>query len=169
MSTIPTRCFRQLHKGRRSLGYQGTDPPAWWRAAPRAAWGGTGHDSGATPPQSATATALALADGTGPANFQDPRREGPRSVAKWSAPLGTKFLLFSTGQERDSVPWWSPAPRSPQAVSLSSPSQRQGRLQLGRDWPGRSWSPPRPPSFQQAPPSKERGPSAPARSPPAKP
>src|ERR1017187_7048499 len=49
-------CFRQRHKGRRSLGYQGTDPPAWWRAAPRAAWGGTGHDSGPTPPQRATAT-----------------------------------------------------------------------------------------------------------------
>ena len=83
-----------------SLGDQRTDPPAWWRVAPRAAWGGTA-------PSRATRTALALADGTGPANFQDPRREGPRSVAKWSAPLETKFLLFWTGQERDSVPSWS--------------------------------------------------------------
>src|ERR1035437_143696 len=64
----------------------------------------------------------------------------------------------------------SPAPRSPQPVSLSSPGQRQRRLP--------SWPVPalallvltsRPPSFLQPRPSKERSPSAPARSPPAKP
>gem|GEM_PF-4998223 len=55
---------------------------------------------------------LALAGGTGPANSSPPRWEGPRSVAEWSAPLETKFLLFWAGQERDSVLLRSPAPRS---------------------------------------------------------
>ena len=40
---------------------------------------------------------------TGPVNFREPRREGPRSAAEWSAPLETKFLRFWVGHEQDSV------------------------------------------------------------------
>src|SRR5665811_1162138 len=52
---------------------------------------------------SRAARRLALAGGTGRANFRDPRRKGTRSAAECSAPLKTKFLRFATRQEQDGV------------------------------------------------------------------
>jgi hypothetical protein len=144
-----------------SLGDQRTDPPAWWRVAPRAAWGGTA-------PSRATRTALALADGTGPANFQDPRREGPRSVAKWSAPWKQSFC--SSGQDRNGTvsrrgPGTAPSTAAvfhfAQPTTVSPPT-----------WPGVAFALLLVTStavFQQAPLSEHASPTAPACSPPAKP
>jgi hypothetical protein len=49
-------------------------------------------------------------------DFWDPGEEGPRSAAKWSAPLETKFLRFETRQEQDSVLSQPSAPAVKSAV-----------------------------------------------------
>jgi hypothetical protein len=66
--------------------------------------------------------------------------------------LETKFLRFWAGQERDGVPSRSPAPRSPQPVSLALPGPT---AVTPPTWPGRAW-PSWPPSFQQAPGSRRK-------------
>ena len=63
--------------------------------------------------------------------------------------LETKFLLFWVGQEQDRCPVaLTGTALSAPGVFGSPPAQRQRLLQLGRDWPSRSCSLPRPPSFQ---------------------
>src|ERR1035441_5680677 len=52
-----------------------------------------------------------------PSYFFPPWRKGPRSAAEWSAPLETKFLLFETRQEQDSVLLRPAARRSPSCFS----------------------------------------------------
>src|ERR1035441_9189461 len=107
---------------------------------------------------------------TGPASSS--RSQAGRTTERSAVVLAleTKFLLFAAGQEQDSVLSWSPALPSPHPASLASPCPPAAPPPtspgLVSAW--RSWSPPRPPSFQQAPPSKHASPSAPARSPPAK-
>jgi hypothetical protein len=115
--------------------------PAWRR-----------NDSGGSTPTQGTVTAVAgwrpaqLTVGPQAGKDHEAQRSGPRPGNEVFALLGRT----GTGQCLVAVV----SPRSPQPVSLASPGPTAVP-------PSRSWSPPRPPSFQRAPPSKERSPSAP--------
>src|ERR1035437_4171784 len=77
-----------------------------WRTGARQLglpWGGTHKPRGRRQPHPARSRGRCWWGGNRPSQLSNPRREGPRSAAKWSAPLETKFLRFATRQEQDTV------------------------------------------------------------------
>jgi hypothetical protein len=90
--------------------------------------GRTSQDAGRPHPSSGTRTGAGGPNGT-IFLIIPPGEKGPRSGAKWSAPLETKFLRFETRQEQDSVLSRSPA-LSVRLALVRSPVQdsRQGSV-----------------------------------------
>src|ERR1035437_6560270 len=79
------------------------DQLADWCQTARTAVGGTHKPRGRRQPHPARSQGRCWWGGNRPSQLSNPRREGPRSAAKWSAPLETKFLRFATRQEKDTV------------------------------------------------------------------